>query len=534
MGGIDNNQAIAGNNTESNLSPLALRLTGISKAYGKVQANSGIDLDIRKNEVHAIVGENGAGKSTLMKIIYGIEEPDSGSIEIWGKPRRIRTPMDAIRLGVGMVFQHFTLAPHLTVAENIVLGSEPHRLGWLREKNITKLVENLLSSFGLKVSPHALAMNLSVSQQQRIEILKTIYRRAKLIIFDEPTAVLTPQQIESLFDIIRKLSSGGHTIIFISHKLMEVKAIADRITVLRQGKKIATVDADSVTPGDIANLMVGRSVISKRDRVAAQPKQSVCRIKNLTVLSDANTEAVKDLSLNLYGGEILGLAGVEGNGQSQLIESLSGLRPVQSGQICLNGVDITNYSVIQRRKAGMAFIPPDRRVAGAAEQAKISEVILADRMSDYPYKGRMFLKQAQIYKKAGELVEEYSIKTDGVDTIVENLSGGNVQKVVLAREISCSPKLLIAAEPTRGIDIAAADFAHGQLMETVGKGLAVLLLTSDLDELIELSHRIAVIYKGQIVAIEVNRKDLDVKLIGRYMMGVERQDERLLSMQLEQ
>lgn len=512
---------------------LALRLTGISKTYGNVEANAGIDLEVREREIHAIVGENGAGKSTLMKIIYGVVEPDSGTIEVWGKPAAIRSPADAIGLGVGMVFQHFTLAPDLTVAENIVLGAEPNRLGWLRERETGDRVKQIASSFGFKISPTALVMDLSVSQQQQVEILKSIYRRAKLLILDEPTAVLTPQQIESLFDIIRKLSAEGHTIIFISHKLMEIKAIAHRITILRQGKKISTVEAGSVTPGDIANLMVGHAIAGKGNSAPPRRGERICELKNLTVLSDAHTEAVRDLSLNLYAGEIMGLAGVEGNGQSQLVESICGLRPIESGTISLNGVDITALPVAKRREAGVAFIPPDRRVSGVAEQAKVSEVLLADRMEAPPFKGRLLLRQSQIRKRARELIREYGIKTSSVDATVDSLSGGNVQKVVLAREVSCAPKLLIATEPTRGVDIAAADFAHSQLRQSVDRGMGVLLLTSDLDELMALAHRIAVIYKGQIIAVEENRKDLDVKQIGRYMMGVDRQDEAQLREQLQ-
>ncbi|NPV78008.1 MAG: ABC transporter ATP-binding protein [Anaerolineae bacterium] len=509
----------------------ALKLQGVSKSYGNVRANRNINLSVRKDEIHAIVGENGAGKSTLMKIIYGTVEPDSGRLEVWGKPVQIRSSLDAIRLGIGMVFQHFTLAPNLTVAENVVLGAEPSRFGWLQAKTIEDVVNSLGSSFGFHVPTKALVRDLSVSQQQRVEILKTLYRRAKLLILDEPTAVLTPQETESLFDIIRKLRAEGHTIIFISHKLLEVKAIADRITVLRQGENVTTVDAENVTPADIANLMVGRSVLSKVTRSSSKPKEKVCEIKDLTVLSDAKNEVVKKISLTIHEGEILGLAGVEGNGQSQLIECIFGLRSPKSGRILLKNCDITSYSVSQRRRLGIAFIPPDRRTSGVAEQAKIFEVLLADRMSSPPFRKRMFLDQFQIGLKAKELIKEFGIKTSSPNSPVGSLSGGNIQKVVLAREISSNPKLLIAAEPTRGVDVAAAEFAHNRLLDALKQGLGILLLTSDLDELVLLANRIAVIYKGQIVAIEKNRPGLDLKQIGRYMMGVDRQDASLLAQQ---
>jgi simple sugar transport system ATP-binding protein len=502
----------------------ALRLENISKTYGQVEANKHINLTIFENEIHAIVGENGAGKSTLMNIIYGVVEPDEGTIEIWGKPVKIQSSLDAIRCGIGMVFQHFTLASTLTVMENVILGMEPSHLGWLDRRKMEDAVNRLNDLFGFQVPPHALVRDLTVSQQQRVEILKTLYRNAKLIILDEPTAVLTPQEIESLFEIIRKLKAEGHTIIFISHKLMEVKSIADRISVLRQGKWVATVDTKSVSPADIANMMVGRDVISRIQRPAKKDVSCVAEIRNLTVLSDANTIAVRNFSLNIYGGEILGIAGVEGNGQTQLLECLSGLRPARSGKIIMQGKEITSNSVESRRNLGLAFIPPDRRTSGVAEQAKIYEVLLADRINRYPYRSGILINQSIIRKTAQELISEYQIKAAGPDAEVKSLSGGNIQKVVLAREISCKPKILIAAEPTRGVDVAAAEYAHQQILNARQVGVAILLITSDLDELLLLSDRIIIMYKGEIVAIEKNTKDLDRMTIGRYMLGVDKQD----------
>lgn len=501
-----------------------LQMQAIYKVYPNgVAANKGVDFSVAEGEIHALVGENGAGKSTLMKILYGMEQPTSGQIIYQGQPVKINSPRAAISMGIGMVHQHFMLVPSLTVAENIVLGSEPRRglsFDLQRAKDATAA---LAQKYGLNVDPGAVIENISVGKRQRVEILKTLYRGARLLILDEPTAVLTPQETDELFLALRSLVNQGHTVIFITHKLREVMEISDRVTVMRDGARIGTLSTKETTKEQISRMMVGRDVLLRVTKEPARPKETVLEVSELCALDDRGKPVLKDVSFLLRQGEILGLAGVEGNGQSELVEVLTGLRAPYRGRIKLLNREVTGYKPKFLRKMGLAHIPEDRLVRGVSTRASIEENILLDVYDQKPYAGRVFLSSREIAKRAKSLIAEFKIKAKDEKTPVGSLSGGNMQKVVVARELAKKPKVLIAAQPTRGVDIGAIEFIHKEIIRQRDQGTAVLLVSAELSEVMSLSDRIGVMYNGQLVALFEDARAVTEEELGLYMLGVKKQ-----------
>ena len=495
-----------------------LELRGITKRFPGIVANDRVDLDLRKGEVHALLGENGAGKSTLMNVLYGLYHPDEGEILINGKPAELGSPKAAIENGIGMVHQHFMLIPVMTVAENIVLATEPVRNGvFLDYAAAEKRVREISTRFGLAVNPRATVQDITVGQQQRVEILKALYRGADILILDEPTAVLTPQEAQELFTIIRSLTEQGKSIIFITHKLNEVTEIADRITVLRRGKKIETLPAAGATEQSLATLMVGREVLLRVDKGPANPTEPLLKVEDLVVEDDRAITKVKGVSLQVRGGEIVGIAGVDGNGQTELIDALAGLRKSKSGRIVIGDEDVTGKSCRDCLDAGLGHIPEDRQRRGLVLDFSIAEnIALHD--YDHPPASRFgLLYPKRLVEKAAKLVGEFDVRGGGPLTRAAGLSGGNQQKVILAREIDRNPKVLIAAQPTRGLDVGAIEFVHRRLVAERDEGRAVLLVSLELEEVLSLSDRILVIFEGEIVgefAPGVTEEELGIAMIG--------------------
>jgi simple sugar transport system ATP-binding protein len=476
-------------------------------------------------EVHAIVGENGAGKSTLMKILYGIEQPDTGTILIHGQPERITSSARAIALGIGMVFQHFSLVPSLSVAENVVLGAEPRRGLVLDLPTAVRSVRELSERFGLPVDAEATVGTLPVGQQQRVEILKALYRDAQILILDEPTAVLTPQEVTELFAAVRSLIDQGRTVIFIAHKLPEVLAISTAITVMRGGRVVGNLRTADATAEELTRLMVGRDVSLQVARTSHQTGEVVAAVEHVSADNFAALPAVNDVSFSVRAGEILGIAAVEGNGQSELLEVLGGLRKPTAGRVTLNGQDVTGWSVRELRSAGLASIPEDRLARGLAAEATITENLAATRISEEPYVRRGLLNLPAIRQLATELVTTFGVRTQSVQVPVDTLSGGNMQKVVIARELSSTPRLLLAAHPTRGIDIGATQFAWQSLIAARDGGAAIILTSADLTELLALSDRVIVLYHGRLVAAFDDPAHLTPETLGTYMLGTREQTE---------
>jgi general nucleoside transport system ATP-binding protein len=476
-----------------------LELRGITKQFPGVLANDHVDFELRKGEVHALLGENGAGKSTLMNILYGLYHPDEGEIRLNGKPVRIGSPSDAINLGIGMVHQHFMLIPVMTVAENIVLANEPTNGPFLDLAGAEERVRELSSQFGLAVRPEARVSSISVGMQQRAEILKALYRGAEILILDEPTAVLTPQEASELFAITRSLQEDGRSIIFISHKLNEVLEIADRITVLRQGKQVDTVVREGATPEGLAKLMVGREVVLRVDKRKAETGETLLAVKELSVLDDRDLPACRGVSLEVKAGEIVGLAGVDGNGQSELIDALTGLRKVEAGQIVVAGRDMTNAKARDSLDLGVGHIPEDRQVRGLVLDFTLAENLALHDFRKEPDSKWGWLYPRRLIQRATGLLKEFDVRGGGPRTLAASLSGGNQQKVVIAREVSRDPNLLVAAQPTRGLDVGAIEFVHRRLVQERDEGRAILLVSFELDEILSLSDRILVIYEGRIV-----------------------------------
>lgn len=494
-----------------------VEMRNITKCFPGVKANSMVCFDVEPGEVHALLGENGAGKSTLMRQLYGMYQPDEGQILIDGLPHSFKSPADAIKAGIGMIHQHFMLVPSLTVAENVALGQASSRGPLLDLDRVSARIRELASAYGLKVEPEAYVWQLSVGEQQRVEILKALYRGAGLIILDEPTAVLTPQEVKDLFETFRRMVAEGHSLIFISHKLYEVLEISDRITVLRDGAVIGTCAAKSVTRAELIRMMVGREIKALEPRARERGRELV-RIEALRSMGDRGSEALRGLDLSIHSGEIVGLAGVSGNGQRELGQCLAGMRKPSSGKILLEGRDLSLEDINARIAAGMAYIPEERMRDGAIREFSVQEnVFLHDHVSPRFRRG-IFLDFGAMRRHASGLVDDYAVKTPSLETPVKNLSGGNIQKLIMARELSRAPSFLVAAQPTRGVDIGASEYIHQRLLEQREAGTGILLISEDLDEVMALSDRIAVIYEGRIMGI-VDRGQASVDQIGFMMAG---------------
>jgi ABC-type uncharacterized transport system ATPase subunit len=480
---------------------LVLELRGITKQFPGVLANDHIDLDLRPGEVHALLGENGAGKSTLMNILYGLYKPDSGEIFVKGKRVTFRSPHEAIPAGIGMVHQHFMLIPVMTVAENIVLAVEPTHGGvFLDYGAAANRVRQLSRTFGLELDPSARIQDLTVGQQQRVEILKALYRNADILILDEPTAVLTPQEASELFEIIRTLQREGTSIIFISHKLNEVLDIADRISVLRRGKKVDTVPRKGATEAGLAKLMVGREVLLRVDKPPANPAEPLLEIENLQVLDDRSLEAVRGVSFTVRAGEIVGIAGVDNNGQTELVEAITGLRRPMDGRIVVSGRDYTGASPrTMLDDAHVGHIPEDRQKRGLVLDFTLAENLALHDYRKEPDSRFGWLFPKRLVARARQLLQEFDVRGGGPQTRAAALSGGNQQKVIIAREVGRDPRVLLAAQPTRGLDVGAIEFVHRRLVTERDEGRAILLVSLELDEILSLSDRILVIYEGRIV-----------------------------------
>jgi simple sugar transport system ATP-binding protein len=478
-----------------------VELRNITKHFPGVRANDRVSFDVRAGEIHALLGENGAGKSTLMKILYGLYQADSGEIRVNDQPIKIKSPTDAMRLGIGMVHQHFELVPVFTVAENIALGLRSSREPMTDLDVVGKRLVALGEQYGLRVDPNAIVWQLAVGQQQRVEILKALYRDAALLILDEPTAVLTPQEVDDLFVTLRKLTDTGHALIFISHKLHEVMKISDRVTVLRDGRVVGTVATENTTQKDLARMMVGRDVVDVWEKPECPSETAVLRVQKLSALSDKGLPAVRNLSLQVCANEILGIAGVSGNGQRELAETIAGLRRAESGSVVVNGRDLTNRTPAEIIAAQVAFIPEERMTMGVIRDFTVQENAILETHANVPLSRGTLFDFRKIAAHTTQLVREYDVKTPTLDTPVKALSGGNIQKLILARELSRQPKLLIAAQPTRGVDIGATEYIHKRLIEQRAQGTAILLISEDLDEVLALADRIAVMYEGEIVGI---------------------------------
>lgn len=500
-----------------------IEMIDITKEFGNFKANDGINLSIRKGEVHALLGENGAGKSTLMNILSGLLEPTSGEIKINGETVKITSPNVANQLGIGMVHQHFMLVGKFTVTENIMLGKEISHSGYINIKKAQKKVQELSDHYKLSVNPNALVRDISVGMEQRVEILKTLYRGADILIFDEPTAVLTPQEIDELIQIMRQLTLEGKSIILITHKLDEIKQVADRCTVIRRGKSIDTVDVDKVSTQNLADMMVGRQVQFKTVKEPSNPKEVVLDIEHLTVKDSRNMTVVDDLDLSIRGGEIIGLAGIDGNGQSELIQAITGLRSVTTGSIKIKDIDITNQSPRFITESGVGHIPEDRQKYGLILQLPLDKNMVLESYYKAPFSKHGILNDQAITEYAKRLIDEFDVRTTSEKSIAGSLSGGNQQKAIIAREVDKNPDLLIAAQPTRGLDVGAIEYIHKRLIEQRDQGKAVILMSFELDEIFNLSDKIAVMYDGKIVKV-LNASETDESEIGLLMAGSSKED----------
>ncbi|GAB3794927.1 ABC transporter ATP-binding protein [Virgibacillus kimchii] len=495
-----------------------IEMLNIRKEFPGIVANDNITLQLRKGEIHALLGENGAGKSTLMNVLFGLYQPEKGEIRVNGEQVKITDPNIAYDLGIGMVHQHFMLVEPFTVTQNIILGNEPKKNGRINIKKAEKEVQELSDRYGLRVDAKAKISDTSVGMQQRVEILKTLYRGADVLIFDEPTAVLTPQEITELMEIMESLINEGKSIILITHKLKEIMQICDRCTVIRKGKGIGTVDVADTTVTELASLMVGREVSFETEKEPASPQETVLNVESLVVKDSRKVERIKGLDLDIRAGEIVGIAGIDGNGQTELIEAITGLIKTESGKITLNDKDITNLSPRKVTESGIGHIPQDRHKFGLVLDFPIGENIVLQTYYQEPYSKNKVLNYKEIYKKAESLIEEYDVRTPSAYTKARALSGGNQQKAIVAREVDRSPDLLIAAQPTRGLDVGAIEFIHNKLIEERDKGKAILLVSFELDEILDISDRIAVIFDGKIVA-ERKPEDTNEQELGLLMAG---------------
>jgi simple sugar transport system ATP-binding protein len=510
-----------------------IEMKDIVKVYPNgVVANDGVNLSIEKGEIHALVGENGAGKSTLMKILYGMERPTSGEIIVDGKTVNFRSSHDAIAAGIGMVHQNFMLVPSFTIAENIVLGEEPVRNSLLDNHKMLSVTNELAQKYGLRVDPEAVVEVVNVGMRQRAEILKTLYRGADILILDEPTAVLTPQETQELFQSIRQLVKQGKTVIFITHKLREVQEISDRVTVMRGGRVMGTLKSKDATREGLAHLMVGREVFLNVKKPPHKRGDCVMKVKDLTYISETGRLILDKMSFNLYAGEILGIAGVEGNGQTELVEILSGLRPANGGSVEVGGRNVISKTPREVREAGVAHIPEDRLTNGLALSESIDENLIVDRYDRPPFRRNISLDYEEVDQLGKEMIKEFDIRTPNGELPVSSLSGGNMQKVIVAREFSSSPKLLIAAQPTRGIDVGATEFIREQLVRKRTEGTSILLVSADLAEVMDLSDRIIAIYEGKITGVFPDASKATEEELGLYMLGIKHQPAEEMEAQL--
>ena len=508
--------------TSSDLSEnhLALEMRGVTKRFPGVLANDHIDFQLKHGEIHALLGENGAGKSTLMNILYGLYTPDEGQIFLHGKEAAIRSPSDAIDQGIGMVHQHFMLIPVMTVAENVTLGNEVIVAGGLLDrKKASRRIRELSERYGFEVDPDALVADLPVGIQQRVEIIKALYREANILILDEPSAVLTPQEIEDLFKAMRSFSEQGKSIIFITHKLKEVFAVADRITVLRNGRVVGTTLPADATEASLAAMMVGREVLLRVSKGEAHPGSPVLEVRNLQAIDDREHLALRGLSFTIDEGEVLGIAGVQGNGQTELVEVLTGLRPALAGQVIVEGTDVTSARPRVITEQGVAHIPEDRHEFGMVKSYSVADNLILVTYYQPPFAKGVVMQQKVIDATATKLVDEFDIRTPSIYTSGGSLSGGNQQKLVVARELSRPIKLLVASQPTRGVDVGSIEFIHQRIVEQRDQGVAVLLVSAELDEIMSLSDRIAVMYHGEIMAT-MPAKDAKRETLGLLMAGV--------------
>jgi len=495
-----------------------LEIEKVSKSFGQVKANDEISLEVAPGEIVALLGENGAGKSTLVKSVFGLVKPDSGVIRINGKVIEPGDTASAIANGIGMVHQHFQLVPVMSVTENLILGDEPRKLGVIRMKEARNTAEVISERYGLEVDPDAIIEDLPVGMAQRVEILKALRRDVKLLILDEPTAVLTPQETDELLDVLRNLAKGGVGILFITHKLREVMAVADRVVVLRNGKLVGTTSPKQSGEAQLAQMMVGREVVLRVEKSQAKPAAPALKVTDLRVLDDRKLEAIRGLSLEVRSGEILGVAGVEGNGQRELVEAICGMRNRVGGTVCIEGVELPNLSPRAAHNAGISHIPEDREKHGLVSSYSIADNLILNTFDKVPFAKGWIRNHNAIAKNGITLVESYDIRTPSPDLPASSLSGGNKQKTVVARELSQNKKVVVAAQPTRGVDVGSIEFIHNQLIAARDKGSAILLVSAELDEVLSLSDRIAVIYGGKIVAT-FDSKSADRAEIGRLMAG---------------
>ena len=507
------------------MSQPVLRLVGVSKRFPGVLANDKVDFDLAPGEIHALLGENGAGKTTLMNVVYGLYAQDEGQIVVKGEEVEIRDPNDALAQGIGMVHQHFMLVPVMTVTENLMLGNETTHgpplgsLSDLDQERVAQEVKALADEHGLSIDPDALVQDLSVGAQQRVEIVKALYRGAEVLILDEPTAVLTPQEAEDLFGIMRSLIAEGKSIIFITHKLKEVLEIADRITVLRDGKVVGTTKPSETNENGLAAMMVGREVILQAEKGPADPGDPVLKVEDLHVRDIRDQVVVRGVSFDVRAGEILGIAGVQGNGQTELVEALTGLAPVENGQVFVDGKETTNFRPRAVTESGIAHIPADRHKHGLVLAYPIDENLILQTYYLTPFSRLTFIQPKAVRENALKLVEEYDVRTPSISTLAGSLSGGNQQKVIVARELSRDIRLLIANQPTRGLDVGSIEYIHNRIIEKRDEGVGVLLVSSELDEILGLSDRIAVMYAGEILTV-MPADEATKERLGLLMAGV--------------